>query len=99
MCYCEEENLCLVIVCNSNAHRMVWDSTSCDDRGVELKEFLNSSNLEILHQGNHSTYCWARRLEVIDITLGSIGILERFTSWEVSPEPSSSDHRYILFML
>jgi hypothetical protein len=78
---------------------MVWDSTSCDYRGVELKEFLNSSNLEILNQGNHSTYCTARRLEGTDITLGSIGLLERFTSWEVSPEPSSSDHRHILFML
>ena len=34
-----------------------------------------------------------------DITLGSIGLLERFTSWEVSSEPSLSDHRHILFML
>jgi len=81
VCYCEEENLCLVIGCNSNAHHMGWDSTSCNDRGVELKEFLNSSSLEIPNQGNHSTYCWARRLEVIDITLGSNGFLERFTSW------------------
>ena len=36
---------------------------------------------------------------MIDITLGTTGLLERFTSWEVSPEPSSSDHRHILFML
>jgi hypothetical protein len=78
---------------------MVWDSTSCNDRGVELKEFLNSSNLEILNQGNHSTYCRTGRLEVIDITLRSIGLLEIFTSWEVSSEPSSSDYRHIWFML
>jgi hypothetical protein len=98
-CYSEEENLCLVTGCNSNAHRMVWESISCNDREVEVKKFLNSSNVEILNQGNHSTYCRARRLEVIDITLGSIGLLGRFTSWEVSSEPSSSVHRHILFML
>jgi hypothetical protein len=74
----EEENLCLFIGCNSNAHHAVWDSTSCNDKGVELKEFLNSSSLEIPNQGNHSIYCRARRLEVIDITLGSNGFLERF---------------------
>jgi len=99
VCYCEEENLCLVTGCNSSAHRTVWESISCNDRGVEVREFLNSSNVEILNQGNHSTYCRAGRLEVIDITLGSIGLLGRFTSWEVSSEPSSSDHRHILFTL
>jgi hypothetical protein len=59
VCYCEEENLCLVIGCNSSANHMVWDSTNYNDRGVALLEFLNSSNVEILNQGNHSTYCRA----------------------------------------
>ena len=59
MCYCEEENLYLVTGCNSNANHMVWDSTNYNDRGVALLEFLNSSNVEILNQGNHSTYCRA----------------------------------------
>jgi len=36
---------------------------------------------------------------VIDITLGSFGLLESFKSWEVSFEPSLSDHRHILFTL
>jgi hypothetical protein len=36
---------------------------------------------------------------VIDITLGSFGLLESFKSWEVSSEPSLSDHRHILFTL
>jgi len=56
ICYCEEENLCLVIGCNSNANHMVWDSTNYNDRGAALLEFLNSSYVEILNQGNHSTY-------------------------------------------
>lgn len=78
---------------------MVWGSTNCNVKGVALLEFLNSWNLEILNQGNEPTYCSARRLEVTDITLGSFGFLESFKSWEVSSEPSLSDHRHILFTL
>jgi hypothetical protein len=36
---------------------------------------------------------------VIDITLGSYGLLEGITGWEVSLEPSLSDHKHILFIL
>jgi len=36
---------------------------------------------------------------VIDITLGSYGLLESITGWEVSRGPSLSDHRNILFTL
>jgi hypothetical protein len=62
-------------------------------------EFLNSSNLEILNRGNEPTFCSGGRLEVIDITLGSFGPLESIIGWEVSSEPSLSDHRHILFTL
>jgi len=34
---------------------------------------------------------------VIDITLGSYGLMDSITDWEVSLEPSLSDHRHILF--
>ena len=36
---------------------------------------------------------------MIDITLGSCGLLENIIGWDVSLEPSLSDHRHILFML
>ena len=36
---------------------------------------------------------------VIDITLGSYGLMDSITDWEVSMEPSLSDHRHILFNL
>jgi hypothetical protein len=55
--------------------------------------------MEILNQGNEPTFCSGSRLEVNDITLGSFGLLESMTSWEVSSEPSLSDHRHILFAL
>jgi len=97
--YCEEENPYLVIRCDSNSHHMVWGSTNCKDRWLALLEFLNSSNLEILNQGNDPTYCSVGMLEVTNITLGSFGFLESFKSWEVSSEPSVSDHRHIPFTL
>ena len=62
-------------------------------------EFLSPLNLEILNQGNESTFCSGSRQEVIDITLGSFGLLESITGWEVSLEPSLSDYKHILFTL
>ena len=62
-------------------------------------EFMNTTNLENLHRGNEPTFCSGGRLEVIDITLGSLKLLESIIGWEVSSEPSLSDHRHILFIL
>ena len=61
--------------------------------------FLNSSNLKIINWGNKSTFCSGSRQEVIDITLGSYGLLESIAGWEVPLEPSLSDHSHILFTL
>jgi hypothetical protein len=97
--YCEKENLYLVVGCNSNAHHSVWGRTNCNNRGKALLEFLNTTNLEILNRGNEPTFGSGGRSEVIDITLGSLRLLESIIGWEVSCEPSLSDHRHILFTL
>ena len=97
--YCQNENLYLVMVSESNAHHIAWGSTNCNDRGEALVEFLNSSNLEIFNQSNEPTFCSGYWQEVIDITLGSFGLLENIKSCEVSSQPSLSDHRHILFTL
>ena len=62
-------------------------------------EFLHYTNLEILNKGNESTFCTIVRQEVIHITLGSYGLMDSITDWEVPMEPSLSDHRHILFNL
>jgi len=74
--YCENENLYLIVGCDSNAHHTAWGSTNCNGRGESLLEFLKSSNLNILNWGNESNFCNASRQEVIDITLGSYRLLE-----------------------
>jgi len=99
MRYCENESLYLVVGCNSNAHHSVWGSTNCNSRGEALTEFLNSSNLEILNLGHEPTFCSEGMLKVIDITLGSLRLLESIIDWEVLFEPSLSGHRHILFTL
>jgi len=62
-------------------------------------DFLHSTILEILNRGSEPTFCASIRREVIDITLGSYGLMDSITDWEVSLEPSLSDHRLILFTL
>jgi hypothetical protein len=47
--YCEIEDLCLVVGCDSNAHHSMWGSTICNRKGEALVEFLNSTNLEIFN--------------------------------------------------
>jgi hypothetical protein len=97
--YCEEKTLSLIVGCDSSCHHTVWDGTNGNDRGVALVEFLTSTALESLNQGHDPAFCISRRWEVIDITLGSFGVLESIKDWEVSSEPSLSDHRHILFKL
>jgi hypothetical protein len=97
--YCEDEHLYLIMGCDSNAHHSAWGSTNCNDRGEALVEFLIASNLEVLNRSNEPTFCSGQRLEVIDITLGSFGLLDSIIGCEVSSEPSLSDHRHILFTL
>jgi hypothetical protein len=101
--YCENETLHIICGCGGGGglqctsyymgqHQLWYDR-------VALMEFLNSTNLETINQGNDPTFCSGCRLEVIDITLGSFELLGSVKSWEVSSEPSLSDHRHILFTL
>jgi len=96
--YCENENIQLLVGCDSNAHHTAWGSTNCNGRGEVLIEFLNST-LEIFNRGSEPTFCTSVRQDVFDITLGSYGLLNSITDWEVSLEPSLSDHGHILFTL
>jgi hypothetical protein len=97
--HCEREKLYLVVGCDYNAHHTAWGSTNCNGGDEALIDFLSSTNLEIFNQGSEPTFCSGGRQEVIDITLGSRGLLESVTGWGVSLKPSLSDYRHILFIL
>jgi hypothetical protein len=76
-----------------------WGSTNFNGRGEALIEFLNSTTLEIFNRGKEPTFCTSVRRDVIDVTLGSFGLMDSVTDWEVFSEPSLCDHRLILFIL
>jgi hypothetical protein len=97
--YCENENIQLLMGCDSNTHHTAWGSTNCNGTGEVLIEFLNSTTLEIFNRGSEPAFCTIVRQDVIDITLGSYRLLNSITDWEVSLEPSLSDHGHILFTL
>jgi hypothetical protein len=55
--------------------------------------------LEILNRGKEPTFCNSKRVQVLDNTLVSLELLDKIKDWEVSSEPSLSDHRHIMFKL
>jgi hypothetical protein len=62
-------------------------------------EYLVSSNLNILNQGNKPTSVIRNRKEVIDLPPGTNRIGNLVSNWHVSDEPSLSDHRYVCFQI
>lgn len=87
----------LIAGCDSNAHHTVWGSTNINDRGKSLLEYLISSDLFILNKGNKPTFRNRLRREVLDLTIGNKHIQESVLNWQVSDEPSFSDHSWICF--
>jgi hypothetical protein len=64
-------------------------------------EFLLFSKLNNLNHGNEPNFVVCNRKEVIDLTLGANKIVNLLSTrnWNVSDEPSSSDHRDICFQI
>ena len=62
-------------------------------------EFILGNNLSILNIGNTPTFVTKNRREVLDITFSSSLIENLIHNWQVSSEPSMSDHRIIRFDL
>lgn len=97
--YCKSQNLQLIIGADANAHHTLWGSSDTNLRGEELLEFISSSELVILNQGNVPTFENRLRKEVLDVTLSTEFISEKIVDWRVSDEPSLSDHKQIRFKI
>lgn len=87
----------LVLGCDTNAHNMVWGCRETNKRGKILLEYVASSGLMIANIGSEPTFHSRVGQSVIDLTLFSNGMREGILDWQVSHEPSLSDHRHILF--
>ncbi|KAL6419491.1 hypothetical protein ACFW04_000801 [Cataglyphis niger] len=62
-------------------------------------EYLMVTDLEILNKGNEPTFQNVLRREVLDLILCSRNLIPEIVGWQVSFEPSLSDHRQIAFRL
>ncbi|XP_029668326.1 uncharacterized protein LOC115238540 [Formica exsecta] len=97
--YCQDKGLPLIVGCDANGHHTVWGNTNINNRGRRLLEYLVATNLEILNRGNEPTFQNVLRREVLDLTLCSNNLVPEIVGWQVSSEPSLSDHRQIVFRL
>lgn len=95
--FCGKNKLELIIGSDANAHHTIWGSKDVNPRGKILSEYLSSTNLMLLNVGNTPTFVNKIREEVIDISLASPIVERDVRKWEVSPEVTLSDHRWITF--
>lgn len=95
--HCDKNNLPLIVGSDANAHHIVWGSSDINPRGLDLMEYLCSTNLNILNIGNIPTFVKSNREEVLDITLCTNKITHEVNNWRVSEEESLADHRFIFF--
>jgi hypothetical protein len=82
--HCQSRKKKLIVGCDANAHHKLLGSTGINSRGDSLKEFLVSSNLNILNRGNEPTFVVRNRKEVIDLTLRTNKIGDLVSNWHVS---------------
>ena len=89
----------MLLACDANAHHIQWGSTIVNSEGESILEFIIKCYLEIMNIGNTPTFVTAARKEVLDITITSQNLARYIQKWQVSAEPSLSDHRFITFEL
>lgn len=99
--YCSEESLELIIGSYANSHHPFWSDKNIDNRGIEMVDFIQDNNLELLNRGTVSTYYIERTDAImescIDLSIATKTISRHISNWRVSLQDSCSDHRYIFF--
>jgi ribonuclease HI len=95
--YCKSRKLPLIIGSDSNSHCTAWGSRETNKRGQELAEYLSTTDLQILNEGEEPTFVTSRSQQIIDITLANRMGAPLVSNWRVDDADSMSDHRYICF--
>ena len=99
--YCKRKNYKLILALDANAHSTVWGCKYDDRRGFNIEEACVRNNLTVCNQGDTCTYDDSIfrkkkvRKSIPDITITNC--INLVTGWEVSDEPSLSDHKIITF--
>jgi len=61
----------LIIGCDANSHHTYWGSTSINNRGESLLNYIMANGLDIMNKGNRPTFVKSNRQEVIDVTIAT----------------------------
>lgn len=89
-----EENV--LLVGDFNSKNTIWGGEVTDKRGLELAEFVNRHDLNVLNDPQaQPTFQTKNGRSWIDLTICSTLLLRQLRTWEVMDEESGSDHRYI----
>lgn len=77
-------------------HTTLWGSSSTNQRGEYLIEFIIINNLELANRGNKPIFVITSRSEGIDLTLVSNNV--RNMIWHAAGKATGyADHRYTIF--
>jgi ribonuclease HI len=87
----------LIICCDANAHHKNWGMNRNNLRGEILNSFLTQHNLTINNVGNAPTYVGLGAETIIDLTISTKFISNKFCNWKVQDSIHLSDHRMITF--
>jgi len=99
----EKKKNYLLIGTDANARHEVWGSSSTNERGECLLDFINLYNLSICNRGNKPTFSFPSSDiydgwdTTLDVTLVNNLTFPIINNWKVLDENSFSYHRYITF--
>ena len=101
--YCRRKHFKLLLASDANSHSTVWGCKYNDGRGFTIEQNCMTHNLTICNQGDKPTYDDSIfrqtkvRKDIPDITISNSPDL--ISDWEVSDEPSMSDHKIITYSI
>jgi len=75
--HCTREKIPFIIGSYANAHHTLWGSTNVNERGNDLLEWLIGTNLTPINHGHQPTFVTRSRREILDVTLVTVGFLDR----------------------
>ena len=97
--FCNDNDLPLIIGCDSNSHSSSWGCKDTNRRGHEFDDLILSNNLIINNMGSTPTFVSHLGESIIDITMTNAHASPMISDWYVDINDSLSDHRYIEYKL
>ena len=89
----------ILIGSDTNSHSHLWMSNPENSRGEIFMDFISLNNLFVSNQGNKHTYDYSLGKSIIDVTMSTIGLVDKIRDWLVHDEDYFSDHKLITFTL